>query len=223
MNLALFISFSLCFCGPFAAAHIGSNGLGPGFRRNKTKKLRGRFLSKTTRRGSRQRHKATHPPFLRGKTSAIFPQFERASFKMTDQTIDTTTENDRPTWPALVKGFRCRCPKCGEGKLLHGYLKVNDSCGNCGQELFHHRADDGPAYLTILFVGHLAGPRSARVLRALAPRAADHVPDLCHRLHGPVPVFVAPVERRRCGLSVGSAHARFRKSAMTRTNGSNGA
>jgi len=77
---------------------------------------------------------------------------------MTDQTIDTTVENDRTTWPALVKGFRCRCPKCGEGKLLHSYLKVNDSCSNCGQELFHHRADDGPAYLTILFVGHLLAP-----------------------------------------------------------------
>ncbi|SMO50206.1 DUF983 domain-containing protein [Ruegeria faecimaris] len=77
---------------------------------------------------------------------------------MTDQTIDTISENDRPTRPALIKGFRCRCPKCGEGKLLHSYLKVNDSCSSCGQELFHHRADDGPAYLTILLVGHLLAP-----------------------------------------------------------------
>lgn len=77
---------------------------------------------------------------------------------MTDQTITNDTENDRPTWPAIVKGFRCKCPKCGEGKLLHSYLKVNDNCPSCGQELFHHRADDGPAYLTILFVGHLLAP-----------------------------------------------------------------
>ena len=77
---------------------------------------------------------------------------------MTDQTITNDTENDRPTWPAIAKGFRCKCPKCGEGKLLHSYLKVNDTCPGCGQELFHHRADDGPAYLTILFVGHLLAP-----------------------------------------------------------------
>ncbi|WP_299894547.1 DUF983 domain-containing protein [uncultured Ruegeria sp.] len=77
---------------------------------------------------------------------------------MTDQTIETTTEDERETWPALIKGFRCKCPNCGEGKLLHSYLKVNDSCSNCGQELFHHRADDGPAYLTILLVGHLLAP-----------------------------------------------------------------
>ncbi len=75
-----------------------------------------------------------------------------------DETIETPTEDERPTWPALVKGFRGRCPKCGEGKLLHSYLKVNDHCPNCGQELFHHRADDGPAYLTILVVGHLLAP-----------------------------------------------------------------
>ena len=35
---------------------------------------------------------------------------------------------------------------------------MNDACSNCGQELFHHRADDGPAYLTILLVGHLMAP-----------------------------------------------------------------
>ena len=76
-----------------------------------------------------------------------------------DQTIDKSTEtaDERETWPALVKGFRCKCPKCGEGKLLHSYLKVNDHCANCGQELFHHRADDGPAYLSILVTAKVMG------------------------------------------------------------------
>ncbi|MGI9367532.1 MAG: DUF983 domain-containing protein [Ruegeria sp.] len=77
---------------------------------------------------------------------------------MTDQTIETTNDNERQTWPAVVKGFRCRCPNCGKGKLLHSYLKVNNTCTSCGQELHHHRADDGPAYLTILIVGHLMAP-----------------------------------------------------------------
>ncbi|KIC47098.1 zinc-finger protein [Ruegeria sp. ANG-S4] len=77
---------------------------------------------------------------------------------MTDQTVDATVEDDRPTKQALTRGFRCKCPNCGEGALLHSYLKVNDECAHCGQELFHHRADDGPAYLTILIVGHLLAP-----------------------------------------------------------------
>ena len=76
--------------------------------------------------------------------------------RMTDQTANPAT--DRPTWPAVFKGYRRRCPNCGKGKMLHSYLKVNDTCSECGQELFHHRADDGPAYLTILIVGHLMAP-----------------------------------------------------------------
>ena len=60
--------------------------------------------------------------------------------------------------PVLLRGWRGRCPRCGEGRLLHSYLKVNDICPTCGQELFHHRADDGPAYLSILIVGHLMVP-----------------------------------------------------------------
>ena len=65
---------------------------------------------------------------------------------------------NRPLKPALLHGWRRCCPSCGKGALLHKYLKVHDSCKACGQELHHHRADDGPAYLTILIVGHILAP-----------------------------------------------------------------
>ena len=41
---------------------------------------------------------------------------------------------------------------------MKSYLKVNTTCPVCREEFFHHRADDGPAYLTILIVGHLMAP-----------------------------------------------------------------
>jgi uncharacterized protein (DUF983 family) len=41
---------------------------------------------------------------------------------------------------------------------MNGYLKVRPHCPICKQELHHHRADDGPAYLTILIVGHIILP-----------------------------------------------------------------
>ena len=66
--------------------------------------------------------------------------------------------DDRPTKPAVIRGLRQRCPSCGEGHLFTRYLKVADTCPSCNEELFHHRADDGPAYLTILIVGHLMAP-----------------------------------------------------------------
>ena len=38
--------------------------------------------------------------------------------------------------------------------MFRAYLKVNDACPVCGEELHHHRADDAPPYVTILIVGH---------------------------------------------------------------------
>ena len=35
---------------------------------------------------------------------------------------------------------------------MQGYLKLRDTCPTCGEDLSHARADDGPAYLTILIV-----------------------------------------------------------------------
>ncbi|CUH53213.1 DUF983 domain-containing protein [Shimia sp. R11_0] len=74
---------------------------------------------------------------------------------MTDSTV---TIEERPMKQALLRGFRCKCPNCGEGPMLKGYLKVRDHCPVCKEEFHHHRADDGPAYLTILIVGHLLAP-----------------------------------------------------------------
>lgn len=65
---------------------------------------------------------------------------------------------ERPFKPAVWNGWRRKCPKCGTGPLLKGYLTVRPSCQVCREELHHHRADDGPAYLTILIVGHLMAP-----------------------------------------------------------------
>lgn len=75
---------------------------------------------------------------------------------MTDSAF--TDAVDRPLRRALSRGWRRRCPNCGAGPMMNGYLKVRDHCPACGQELAHHRADDGPAYLTILIVGHLMAP-----------------------------------------------------------------
>lgn len=67
-------------------------------------------------------------------------------------------DEDRPLKPAMLRGWRRRCPNCGSGPMLRGYLKVRESCPVCGEAFHHHRADDGPAYLTILIVGHLMAP-----------------------------------------------------------------
>ena len=67
----------------------------------------------------------------------------------------SNAEMTRDWRQAIKRGFLCRCPNCGEGKLYSGYLKVNPLCPACGEELHHQRADDAPPYATIFIVGHV--------------------------------------------------------------------
>ena len=82
---------------------------------------------------------------------------------------ETGTVEKRDVWTALKRGFRGRCPRCGQGKLFRAFLKVADSCPHCGEELHHHRADDFPAYLVIVIVGHILVPIVLAVETHIAP------------------------------------------------------
>jgi uncharacterized protein (DUF983 family) len=64
--------------------------------------------------------------------------------------------HESPLKQAAVRGLMQRCPCCGEGKLFRAYLKPIDSCASCGEPLGHIRADDGPAWLTVMVVGHIS-------------------------------------------------------------------
>ena len=54
----------------------------------------------------------------------------------------------------LWRGILKHCPQCGVGSLLTGYLKPEPCCSHCGEDFRHISADDGPAWLTLLVVGH---------------------------------------------------------------------
>jgi|SRR5271165_2280812 len=75
----------------------------------------------------------------------------------------------RPLRPAVLRGLRHRCPACGAKTLYASYLKVSDRCGECGEEMSHHRADDAPPYFTILIAGHAVVPMLMAVELAYAP------------------------------------------------------
>jgi uncharacterized protein (DUF983 family) len=59
---------------------------------------------------------------------------------------------------AMSRGFRMRCPNCGKGALFRALLKLTDHCAVCGEKLGDIRADDAPAYFTILIIGHIVVP-----------------------------------------------------------------
>jgi len=73
-------------------------------------------------------------------------------------TRETATGDKRDLWSAMKRGFRGRCPQCGEGKLFRAFLKTANNCSACGLDFTPHRADDLPAYLVIVIVGHIVVP-----------------------------------------------------------------
>ncbi|MDB5451892.1 MAG: hypothetical protein JWO33_470 [Caulobacteraceae bacterium] len=60
-----------------------------------------------------------------------------------------------PVLTGLKRGVALRCPECGQGRLLRGYLKVQPICEVCGHDNAQYPSDDAPPYFTILLVGHL--------------------------------------------------------------------
>jgi uncharacterized protein (DUF983 family) len=73
-------------------------------------------------------------------------------------TRDSELAEKRNVWTAMKRGFRGRCPRCGEGKLFRAFLNVDNNCSVCDLDFTPHRADDLPAYLVIVIVGHIVVP-----------------------------------------------------------------
>lgn len=76
---------------------------------------------------------------------------------------------------AIWRGFRRRCPRCGEGRVLSGYLRVAKECTYCHEPLGHIRADDGPAYFTILIAAHVIVPATLWAEQAWSPPLVPHL------------------------------------------------
>ena len=82
---------------------------------------------------------------------------------------ETGLVEKRDVWPAMKRGFRGRCPRCGEGKLFRAFLKVDNNCSACRLDFTPHRADDLPAYLVIVIVGHLVVPMALMIETEYSP------------------------------------------------------
>ena len=68
------------------------------------------------------------------------------------------SEPRRDVWLAIRRGLKLSCPACGRGRIMAGYLRQAEGCLHCGERTGDIRADDGPAWATILLVGHLISP-----------------------------------------------------------------
>lgn len=65
---------------------------------------------------------------------------------------------EKSVWTGISRGLAGRCPNCGQGRLLRGYLTIRSPCEVCGTDNTVYPSDDFPPYLTILLVGHIVVP-----------------------------------------------------------------
>ena len=59
---------------------------------------------------------------------------------------------------AMRRGLLGKCPRCGGVHLFARFLKPVDRCPCCYIDWTPQRADDFPAYISILITGHLITP-----------------------------------------------------------------
>jgi uncharacterized protein (DUF983 family) len=60
-----------------------------------------------------------------------------------------------PPVSPFAAGLRCRCPRCGEGKLFQGFLTVRPACERCGLDFAGVDSGDGPAVFIIMIAGFI--------------------------------------------------------------------
>jgi len=58
---------------------------------------------------------------------------------------------------AVRAGIRGLCPRCGQGRLFDGFLKVRPGCGACGLDYSTIQTGDGPATFIMQIAGFLVG------------------------------------------------------------------
>ena len=70
---------------------------------------------------------------------------------------------------AVRLGWRCFFKRCTKRNLFTSYVKMASTCSHCGLEFEPFRADDAPAYFTILLVGHIIVPAMVMLERSWTP------------------------------------------------------
>lgn len=59
---------------------------------------------------------------------------------------------------AVGRGFRGRCPRCGQGRLLSGYISPVPECATCGERLLPYQTADFAPYLVVFANGLIFTP-----------------------------------------------------------------
>ncbi|HLI21270.1 MAG TPA: DUF983 domain-containing protein [Stellaceae bacterium] len=80
-----------------------------------------------------------------------------------------------PPVSVLAVALRCRCPRCGEGKLYNGLLSVAPRFAVCGLDLAAEDTGDGAAVFVVLILGAIVVGLAILVEVVFAPPFWVHI------------------------------------------------
>jgi uncharacterized protein (DUF983 family) len=72
-------------------------------------------------------------------------------------------------------GWRCVCPRCGEGPVFTGFLTVRSRCESCGLDLSFAQSSEGPAVFIIFIVGFIVVAAAALTEVTFHPHPLLHL------------------------------------------------
>ncbi|MDQ3558340.1 MAG: DUF983 domain-containing protein [Pseudomonadota bacterium] len=80
-----------------------------------------------------------------------------------------------PPQEPFATGLRARCPRCGEGRLFDGFLKLAPGCKACGLDFSFADSADGPAFFIVTAVGFIVAGAALLVEISYSPPIWVHV------------------------------------------------
>ncbi|MFN4211107.1 MAG: DUF983 domain-containing protein, partial [Devosia sp.] len=60
-------------------------------------------------------------------------------------------------WPAIWRGLKCRCPRCGDAWLFHHYIEQVDNCAACNEPLSRYKVGLLLPLVVITVMVHIIG------------------------------------------------------------------
>ncbi len=73
-------------------------------------------------------------------------------------TGDGAPGDKRPVALAVSRGLRGRCPLCGQGRILSGYMRPAPECSACGEDFAPFRTADFASYFVMFIIGLVFTP-----------------------------------------------------------------
>lgn len=67
------------------------------------------------------------------------------------ESMEPVGANEKFNW-IMKAGWLGLCPRCGKGHMFRSWLKIRDTCEECGLNYNFAAPDDGPAFFSMCFI-----------------------------------------------------------------------